>query len=99
MITQSQLTEIEAARKKNMNKNTERQLRVLVLHAQGSTRVAISLTTKYNVTSISRIVSQYMKKGLSFFIENNYKGNNRNLSYEAALGRPLKSKGHIYRVL
>ena len=128
MITESQLKEIDADRKKNMNKNIERQLRVLVLHAKGSSREEISLITKYNITSISRIVSLYIEKGLSFFITNNYKGNNRNLSheeeyailfpyleiakagqlvdineiklaYEKALGRPLKSKGHIYRVL
>ena len=128
MITETQLKEIEAARKKNMNKNLERQLKVLVLHAKGSSRGEISSITGYNITSISRIVSLYMKKGLSFFIGNNYKGNNRNLSYEEeyavlspyleaakagqlvdineiklayeeALGRPLKSKGHIYRVL
>jgi transposase len=127
-ITEAQLKEIDAARKKNMNKNTERQLRVLVLHAEGSSREEISLITGYNITSISRIVSQYIKKGLSVFMENKYKGNNRNLSYEEesailspyleaakagqlvdineiklayekAIGRPLNSKGHIYRVL
>ena len=128
MITETQLKEIEAARKKNMNKNLERQLKVLVLHAKGSSRGEISSITGYNITSISRIVSLYMERGLSFFIENHYKGNHRNLSYEEeymilshylevakagqlidineiklayeeALGRPLKSKGHIYRVL
>ena len=82
IITDTQLNEIKSARKRNMNKNIDKQLRVLVLHAEGESRASISLKTEYNITCVSRIVSLYSKKGLIAIVGNNYKGNHRNLSFE-----------------
>ena len=41
-ISQSQLVEIETARKKNRNKNIERRLYVLVMRAEGNSLEEIS---------------------------------------------------------
>ena len=53
-ISQSQLVEIETARKKNRNKNIERRLYVLVMRAEGKSLEEISEKTGYHISTISR---------------------------------------------
>lgn len=81
-ISQSQLQEIEATRKKNRNKNVERRLYVLVMRAEGKSLEEISEKTGYHISTASKLVARYMRDGISAIAENHYKGNRRNMSFE-----------------
>ena len=81
-ISQSQLQEIEAARKKNLNKNVERRLCVLVMRAEGKSLEEISEKTGYHISTASKLIARYMRDGISAIAENHYKGNRRNMSFE-----------------
>ena len=81
-ISQSQLVEIETARKKNRNKNIERRLYVLVMRAEGKSREEISEKTGYHISTASKLIARYMRDGISAIAENHYKGNRRNMSFE-----------------
>lgn len=81
-ISQSQLVEIEAARKKNRNKNVERRLYVLVMRAEGKSLEEISEKTGYHISTASKLIARYMRDGISAIAENHYKGNRRNMSFE-----------------
>lgn len=81
-ISQSQLREIEAARKKNRNKNVERRLYVLVMRAEGKSLEEISEKTGYHISTASKLIARYMRDGISAIAENHYKGNRRNMSFE-----------------
>ena len=81
-ISQSQLLEIEAARKKNRNKNVERRLYVLVMSAEGKSLEEISEKTGYHISTASKLIARYMRDGISAIAENHYKGNRRNMSFE-----------------
>lgn len=81
-ISQSQLLEIEAARKKNRNKNVERRLYVLVMRAEGKSLEEISEKIGYHISTASKLIARYMRDGISAIAENHYKGNRRNMSFE-----------------
>lgn len=81
-ISQSQLLEIEAARKKNRNKNAERRLCVLVMRAEGKSLEEISEKTGYHISTASKLIARYMRDGISAIAVNHYKGNRRNMSSE-----------------
>lgn len=81
-ISQSQLLEIEAARKKNRNKNVERRLCVLVMRAEGKSLEEISEKTGYHISTASKLIARYMRDEISAIAENHYKGNRRNMSFE-----------------
>lgn len=81
-ISQSQLVEIETARKKNRNKNIERRLYVLVMRAEGKSLEEISEKTGYHISTASKLIARYMRDGISAIAENHYKGNRRNMSFE-----------------
>lgn len=81
-ISESQLQEIEAARKKNRDKNVERRLYVLVMRAEGKTLEGIAEKTGYHVSTVSKLISRYIRHGISTIAENHYKGNRRNMSFE-----------------
>ena len=81
-ISQSQLLEIAAARKKNRNKNVERRLYVLVMRAEGKILEEISEKTGYHLSTASKLIARYMRDGISAIAENHYKGNRRNMSFE-----------------
>ena len=81
-ISQSQLQVIEAARKKNRNKNVERRLYVLVMREEGKSLEEISKKTGYHISTASKLISRYMREGIRAITENHYKGNRRNMSFE-----------------
>lgn len=81
-ISESQLLEIETARKKNRNKNVERRLYVLVMRAEGKSLEEISEKTGYHISTASKLIARYMRDGISAIAENHYKGNRRNMSFE-----------------
>jgi transposase len=74
--------EINAERKRNRNKNVEKRLKALELHAQGIKRAEIATLTSFSKTYISELVSKYCNNGIKAITENNYQGNHRNMSYE-----------------
>lgn len=81
-ISQRQLLEIEAERKKNRNKNVERRLCVLVLRAEGKSLEEIAEKTGYHASTASKLISRYMRNGIGAIVENHYQGNRRNMSFE-----------------
>ena len=81
-ISESQLLEIETARKKNRNKNIERRLYVLVMRAEWKSLEEISEKTGYHISTASKLIARYMRDGISAIAENHYKGNRRNMSFE-----------------
>ena len=81
-ISESQLLEIDTARKKNRNKNIERRLYVLVMRAEGKSLEEISEKTGYHISTASKLIARYMRDGISAIAENHYKGNRRNMSFE-----------------
>ena len=81
-ISESQLLEIETARKKNRNKNIERRLYVLVMRAEGKSLEEISEKTGYHISTASKLIARYMRDGISAIAENHYKGYRRNMSFE-----------------
>ncbi len=102
-ISEAQVTEIEQARRKNKDKNIERRLKALLLHAKGKKHEEIAKETGFAKTYIGELVSKYCKSGISVIIENHYGGNHRNLSFaqeEALLERFKKAaeSGQIVEV-
>lgn len=81
-ITQENKREIEAARKKNKNKNVEKRLMALSLRADGKTHREIAEMTGFNVRYVGDLVENYCKNGLEAITGNHYKGNRRNMSYK-----------------
>ena len=81
-ITSRQRHEIEAARTKNRNMRVELKLKVLCLHASGLSLERISELSGYAPSSVNQIIRQYVRFGLDFMLENHYRGNNRNMSFE-----------------
>ena len=73
---------IQAARRKNRDKNVERRLRALELKAQGYTGKEIAAITGYNSLYISKLAAKYHTGGLEAILGNHYKGNHRNMSLE-----------------
>lgn len=81
-ISAQQVEDLNKARRRNKNKNVERRLRVLLLRGEGRKCTEIAEITGYSEDHISKLISKYINKGISVIIENNYKGNRRNLTYE-----------------
>ena len=63
-ISQEQKAEIELARKKNRNKRIEMKLKVLSLRAEWESLKEISEITEYHFTNVSKIISQFIHRGL-----------------------------------
>jgi transposase len=81
-INEEQTRELEGARKENKDKNVEKRLRALLLHAEGKTREKIAEITGFVKSYISELVSKYCNQGIASIVENNDPGNHRNMSYE-----------------
>ena len=81
-ISQEQKAEIEQARKNNRHKRIELKLKVLSLRAEGKTLKEISEMSDYNYLYVSKIISKFIHKGLSYFTQSHYGGNHRNMTSE-----------------
>ena len=81
-ITPNQVEEIKAAQKRNKYKNVEARLRVLLLHAAGEKRKEIAKRTDFARDYVSKLVSKFSNEGLGSIVDNHYKGNRRDLSFE-----------------
>jgi transposase len=100
-ITPEQIEEIVKARVSTKDKNIDARLRVLLLYFSGVPRREIESKTDYSLRAISKIVAKYMDCGLAYFIQNQYKGNRRNLSFEeeATLLAPFKDKSEQGQII
>jgi transposase len=100
-ISKEELAEIEKARQKTMDKNVDRRLKALLLHAEGVKHEAIAEKTDFSKTYISKLVSKYREHGLSALVDNHYQGNHRNLSLdeEADLLEPFKQAAEAGQVV
>lgn len=102
-ITSEQLAEIEKAREANRYKNVEKRLRVLVLCAKETPIAEIMAITGASRSNIHRILNIYREKGLPAIVENHYRGNRRNMSFEEETEflegfRKKAEAGHIVEV-
>jgi len=100
-INEEEVTMLEKARKENKNKNVEKRLKVLVLHAQGEKRAQIAEKTGFAKSYVSELVAKYCNKGISAIIENHYRGNHRNLSIEEeeALLEPFRKAAEAGQII
>jgi transposase len=77
-----QIAELEAARKKNKDKNIEKRIKALLLRADGVNRSEVAKQTGFAASHITKLTALYHNEGISAIAENHYPGNHRNLSYE-----------------
>ncbi len=101
IIRRQEIKDLEAARKENRNKNVDRRLRVLILHAKGKGRAEIAKETEYSVTYISKIVAKYVDFGIEAVTGNHYRGNHRNMDIESetALIDSFKKKAEAGQII
>jgi transposase len=102
-INEDKVTELEKARKENKDKNIERRLRALLLHAEGKSRSEIADKTGFVKTYISELVAKYCNNGIMAIVENKYPGNRRNMSLEEEKAlldgfRDLAEQGQVIEV-
>lgn len=81
-ISQKEVAEIEIVRKKNRDKNIDKRLEVLLLHAAGKKRSEIADKTGFGKQYVTELVGKYCKNGLADFAQKHYRGNHRNMSFE-----------------
>jgi len=100
-INKEEVVEIEEAYRKNKDKNIDKRLEVLLLHAAGKKRSEISKRTDYSEQRITELVGEYRREGLDYFAQKHYKGNNRNMSVEEekALLEPFKAQAEAGQIV
>jgi transposase len=81
-ISKEQVEELELAYKSNTNKNVNRRLKALLLYVKRKKQAEIALETKYSVSYLSALVAKYVDNGISAIVDNNYRANRRNISFE-----------------
>lgn len=100
-FTQEQKAEIEEARQKNREKQTERRLYALALRAEGVTLEEIAKRTGYGRSHVSVLIRKYFQEGIQGMVGNHCGGNRRNMSIEreAALLKKHWEKGEKGQLL
>ncbi len=81
-FTETQIAELKKAKKDNKNKNVDKRLEALLMRAAKISRTAVSAKTGFCKQYITDLTSAYHRDGLSAIVENHYKGNRRNMSFE-----------------
>jgi len=102
-FSKEQIAELEAARRKNQNKHADMRIKAVLYRAQGMKPAEVAVRTGYNRKYLSGLNAKYFKGGIGTLADNHYKGNRRNLSYEAEAElivgfRELAQKGQIVEV-
>ena len=100
-ISEEEVIEIKKIYKKNKDKNIDKRLEVLLLHAEGKKRSEISAKTGYSKQRITELVGEYRLKGLECFSKKHYKGNYRNMSIEEEkeLLEPFKARAEAGQIV
>ena len=93
-FTEEQIQELTKAAKANKRKDVDRRLRALLMRAKGKTLAEVAQATDYSFSNITKLVRTYRGNGLSAIVENHYRGNHRNMSYEeeTALLKPYEKE-------
>ncbi len=89
-----EIAAIEAARKRNGDKQEEARLKALELRGRGLPGKEVAAATGFYPAYITTLVAKYREKGLEYLSRNNYGGNHRNMSYaeEEAFLAPYEEK-------
>lgn len=100
-ISLEEVKEIEKAKRKNKDKNIDKRLEALLLHAQGKSRAEVSALTGYEKQYITELVGNYRKNGLKEYARKHYSGNHRNMSFaaEEALLEPFKKQAEAGQII
>lgn len=100
-ISPEEIVEIEKVKQKNKDKNIDKRLEVLLLHAQGKKRAEIAAQTGYGKQYVTELVGNYRKNGLKEYAQKHYIGNHRNLSFdeEEALLEPFKQQAEAGQIV
>ena len=81
-FSKEDLAEIQAARKKNRDKQTDKRLEVLELRCKGMSQEAIAEATGFHRSHVSNLIRKYFNEGLESVAAKHYSGNRRNMSIE-----------------
>jgi len=100
-ISEEEVIEIQKARKNNKDKNIDKRLEALLLHAEGKKRADIAAKTGFGKQYITELVEKYQRNGLAYFVQKHYKGNHRNLSVaeEEELLEPFKKQAEAGQII
>lgn len=79
-ISKDAYEEISQAEKITKDKRTAKKLRVLLLRFSGKSGAKTAEMVGLSESQVSRIVNEYLKKGLEEFVRQKYGGNHRLLS-------------------
>ena len=79
-IEPEEYEKIVAAEKATQDKKTSRKLRALMLRYEGLSNIEAANRLGLGRVRVSQLVSEYKKNALASFLENKYKGNNRNMT-------------------
>jgi transposase len=79
-ISDDQVEEIKAARKKGKNKQVDKRLHAIQLRGEGAKNEAIAKKLDTSAKVVSHWVSAYCTKGLEALMGGKYGGNRRNMS-------------------
>jgi transposase len=81
-FSEEQITELKVAKKKNKNKNVDKRLEALILRAENVSREKVAEKTGFCKQHVTQLTAAYHKNGLAAIVQNHYKGNHRNMSFE-----------------
>ena len=82
IINATQAAEIMSARRKNKDKFADKRLEALELRTQGKKDREIAEITGFHKNHVSYLVVKYLNEGIDAIVNNNFGGNNRNISFE-----------------
>ena len=93
-FTEEEIQELANAARANKRKDVDRRLRALLMRAKGKTLAEVAQATEYSFSNITKLVRRYRAGGLASIVENHYRGNHRNMSYEeeTALLKPFEKE-------
>lgn len=81
-FSEEQKEELAAIQKETKDKNVYKRVTALLFKAEGKSRQFVAEATGYKVSYLSELTRKYMKNGLEAIVENHYKGNCRNMSFD-----------------
>lgn len=81
-ISKEQYENVLKAIKKNKHKKIDRKLQIIKLRYEGLSNIDISKKLNCCQSTISKIVSTFLRESLEEFSKLNYRGNNRSLTEE-----------------
>lgn len=81
-FTEEQREELNAAEKKNKDKNVHKRLVALIKRAEGESREKAGMASGLSLNQISFLTAKYMNKGIEAIVEQHYTSHNQNMSFD-----------------